>query len=106
MASEYLETEYLAGAPASPVAEWEGLLLSACEMLDEMPAAAMTSISVTGSLRGVEGSARSLAEVCRRIADEHDVRQTVQVEGDTFTVRFSRRDGRRPVLQRKLGPSI
>ncbi len=106
MASEHMETEYLAEVPAEQVAEWETLLLSACQMLDQMPPASMTSISVTGSLGAVEGSARSLVDVCRRIADEHGFRQTVQVEGNTFTVRFSRRAGRRPVLRRKLGPSI
>ncbi len=106
MASEHMETEYLAEVPAEQVAEWETLLLSACQMLDQMPPASMTSISVTGSLGAVEGSARSLVDVCRRIADEHGFRQTEQTEGYAFTVGYSRAVRWRPLLRRKLGPSI
>jgi hypothetical protein len=86
--------------------EWEALLLSMCTMLVHMPATAMKSVCVTGSLRGVAWDARSLASLCKRLAGEHGLRYTVQVDGSSFTVRFSRLEDRRPALRRKLGPSI
>ncbi len=106
MSTEHLATESPAGGSPDQLSEWEGLLLAMCDMLDRMSPTAMTSISMTGTLRGIDGGAKWLGEVCRRLAEEHGLRQIVQVEGDTCTVRFSRRDVRRPVLRRRLGTSI
>ena len=106
MSTEHVVRESPAGGSPDQLSEWEGLLLSMCNMLSSVSPTAMTSISMTGTLRGVDGGAKSLADLCRRFADEHGFRQIVQVEGDTCTVRFSRRDGRRPVLRRRLGTSI
>ena len=106
MSSQHLATESPAGGSPDQLSEWEGLLLSMCKMLDRVPADAMRSISMSGTLRGVDEGAEAVAAFCRRLADEYGLRQTVQVDGDTFTVRFSRRDGRRPVLRRRLGTSI
>ncbi len=106
MALGYAESGSRDSAPNLGLDDWEELLVSMCSMLERVPPSAMTTVSMTGSLRGVEGSALALAALCKRLAGEHDLRQTVQVEGSSFTVRFSRRDGRRPVLRRQLGRAI
>ncbi len=106
MITQYLSTEPTAARPALSLSDWDGLLRSMCTMLDHTPATAMWSISVAGTLKGVEWSVQSLASLCKRLAEEYGLRQTLQVEAASFTVRFSRREGRRPVLRRKLGPSL
>ncbi len=74
-------------------AEWEELLTSACVMLADVSPMMAKAISVTGRLKGIEGEARWLLCLCKRFADDRGLGRTVQIQGTSFTVHFSRRDG-------------
>ncbi len=80
-------------------AEWEELLTSACLMLAHASPMMMKSVSVTGRLKGIEGEARWLPHLCKRFADERGLGRTVQIQGTSFTVHFSRRVGTPGVMR-------
>ncbi len=69
---------------------WEEMLRAACDALALVPRATMESIAVTGTLCGVEGEVLFLLALSKQLADEHGVKQVVQIDGRHFVVRFLR----------------
>jgi hypothetical protein len=84
---------------AGELAEWEDQFVMACEALVRMSPTAMASISVTGRWKGIYGEARCLAKASKRIAITYGLRETVQMDGSSFTVHFMRRDGALPTTR-------
>lgn len=76
--------------------DWEELLASACDTMVRMPPTIMKSIGVTGKLRAVDGEALLLLSTSKRLAAEHGLRETVNLDGRSFTVHFRRREGALP----------
>lgn len=90
MTQVYLEQ---ADNPDPPSLEWEEILVSACDTLVRVPPKLISCISVTRRFRGIEGEARCLVAMSRRLAIQYGLREIVQVEGLSCTVSFSRQDG-------------
>jgi|GEM_PF-3231910 len=69
---------------------WEEQLYVACETLNSSPEDAMAAISVSGTLGGAPWEVASLLLLAERLADESGLRVSADIDGDSYTVRFSR----------------
>ncbi len=70
--------------------DWEARLWVACETLSSSPEDVMTAISVSGNLSGAAWEVASLLLLAERLADEFGWQVSADIDGDLFTVRFSR----------------
>ncbi len=70
--------------------DWEDRLWVACEALSSSSEDVMTAISVSGTLSDAPWEVASLLLLAERLADESGLRVSADIDGDAFTVRFSR----------------
>lgn len=70
--------------------DWEEQIWVACKTLSSSPEDVMAAISTSGTLSGAPWEVASLMLLAERLADEFELRVSADVEGESFTVRFSR----------------
>ena len=70
--------------------DWEERLWVACKTLTLAPDHVMTAISTSGTLSGDAWEVASLMLLAERLADEFGLRVSADIDGDSFTMRFSR----------------
>ena len=73
-----------------PERDWEVRLWVACKALSSSPEDVMTAISESGTLSDAPWEVASLMLLAERLADEFGLRVSADIDGDSFTVRFSR----------------
>lgn len=74
--------------------DWEERLWVAGKTLTLSPEHVMAAISTSGTLSGSPWEVASLMLLAERLADEFGLRVSADINGDSFTVRFSRCPGR------------
>ncbi len=71
-------------------ADWEEKLWVAGKTLTLSPVHVMAAISTSGTLSGAAWEVASLMLLAERLADQFGLRVSADIDGDSFTVRFSR----------------
>lgn len=69
---------------------WSQSLRAACDAMSLPAGYGPTAIQVAGRLTGGPGEARLLRAVSRELAEEYGLQQSVSLEAEAFTARFSR----------------
>ncbi len=70
--------------------DWEEQLLLACETLASSPEDVISAISTSGTLSDSPWEVASLMVLAERLSDELGWRVSVDIDANSFTVRFSR----------------
>lgn len=68
---------------------WAQSLRAACDTISLSSKYGLTQITVTGRLKGSPREGRLLQLLSRKLAEEYRLLHTVELEGSSFTARFS-----------------
>ncbi len=71
------------------LSNWAESLRAACYTVSRASDAGLTTLAITGRLKGGPGEARLLRALSAELAQEYGVQESLRLEGDSFTARLS-----------------